>query len=172
MDDASFRGDCGRCAGLCCVLLSFERGPQFGFDKPAGEPCRHLDACHRCAIHDRLEASGFSGCRHYDCSGAGQVVTAMFEGPERTPATERAIAAAFAIVREVQLLRLALRRMLPSVEATELEQRLAQSLAGYSSLIRLDLADVRRCVVALAGRHASENPGKRTGAMFGAFAAR
>jgi hypothetical protein len=43
MDDAEFRGDCARCAGLCCVLLAFDRGPLFAFDKPAGIACRHPD---------------------------------------------------------------------------------------------------------------------------------
>jgi hypothetical protein len=81
MDDAaSLRADCSRCIGLCCVLLAFDRGPLFGFDKPPGQPCRHLDASDRCAIHPAREARGFTGCARYDCLGAGQAVTAMFEG--------------------------------------------------------------------------------------------
>ena len=27
MPDASLRGDCSRCIGLCCVALAFDRGP-------------------------------------------------------------------------------------------------------------------------------------------------
>ena len=80
MTDASLRSDCSRCIGLCCVFLAFDRGPLFGFDKAAGEACRHLDGCDRCSIHDDLEARGFGGCAGYDCFGAGQAVTAMFEG--------------------------------------------------------------------------------------------
>lgn len=80
MDDASLRADCANCIGLCCVLLAFDRGPLFGFDKPPGQPCRHLDAGDRCRIHARLAAGGFSGCAGYDCLGAGQAVTALFAG--------------------------------------------------------------------------------------------
>lgn len=79
-DDAFLRGDCSRCIGLCCVVLAFDRGPLFAFDKGPGEPCRHLDGCDRCAIHDDLAGRGMGGCAQYDCLGAGQAVTAMFEG--------------------------------------------------------------------------------------------
>ena len=61
--------------GLCCVLLPFARSADFAFDKPAGEPCRHLATDHRCRIHDRLVESGMRGCVAYDCFGAGQAVT-------------------------------------------------------------------------------------------------
>ncbi len=67
--------DCSRCVGLCCVLLPFQRSADFAFDKPAGEPCRHLETDHRCGIHDRLTESGMRGCVAYDCFGAGQSVT-------------------------------------------------------------------------------------------------
>lgn len=80
MDDASLRADCAHCIGLCCVLLAFDRGPAFAFDKPAAEPCRHLDTADRCRIHAELDRKGFSGCAGYDCAGAGQAVTAMFAG--------------------------------------------------------------------------------------------
>jgi hypothetical protein len=60
---------------LCCVLLPFARSADFAFDKPAGEPCRHLATDHRCRIHDRLGESGMRGCVAYDCFGAGQAVT-------------------------------------------------------------------------------------------------
>ena len=67
--------DCTRCVGLCCVVLPFARSADFAFDKPAGEPCRHLAADHGCRIHDRLLDSGMRGCVAYDCFGAGQAVT-------------------------------------------------------------------------------------------------
>ena len=106
-DDASLRGDCSRCAGLCCVALAFDRGPLFGFDKPAGEPCRHLDAHHACAVHARLEPEGFGGCAAYDCRGAGQIVTALFAGLSWRdgPAIARQMFAAFVRMREIQLMR-------------------------------------------------------------------
>jgi len=69
------RADCSRCVGLCCVAPSFSRSSEFAFDRAAGTPCRHLQADDRCGIHDRLRASGMSGCTSYDCFGAGQRVT-------------------------------------------------------------------------------------------------
>lgn len=65
---------CEDCVALCCVMLPFDAGPDFGFDKPGGLPCRHL-AGHACAIHANLADQGFSGCVRYDCLGAGQRVT-------------------------------------------------------------------------------------------------
>jgi hypothetical protein len=56
-------------------VLPFARSADFAFDKPAGEPCRHLATDHRCRIHDRLLGSGMRGCLAYDCFGAGQSVT-------------------------------------------------------------------------------------------------
>jgi hypothetical protein len=56
------------------VSLSFDRSELFGFDKPAGVPCPHLDG-HACAIHAERESAGFGGCVRFDCLGAGQRVT-------------------------------------------------------------------------------------------------
>jgi hypothetical protein len=62
------------------VLLPFDAGEAFGFDKAAGTPCRHL-AGHACTIHAGLAAAGFAGCLRYDCLGAGQrVVQEVFSG--------------------------------------------------------------------------------------------
>lgn len=149
MDNATFRGDCARCAGLCCVALAFDRGPHFGFDKPAGEACANLDSVDRCAIHHRLTASGFGGCAQYDCSGAGQIVTAMFRGLgwRESQSTRRAMLGAFARVRDIQLLRLALRRRSAANQA--LERRFVTALASYANLLSLDLVTARRDVAAL-----------------------
>ena len=43
--------DCSRCAALCCVVPAFARSSDFAVDKPAGTPCVHLAADHRCGIH-------------------------------------------------------------------------------------------------------------------------
>jgi hypothetical protein len=152
MDDATFRGECSRCAGLCCLALGFDRGPHFGFDKPAGEACRHLGADHRCCIHERLGAEGMSGCARSDCAGAGQIVTAMFAGLSwrRSDSVRRAMLRAFAAVRELQLLRLTLRRV-ASAEASRLEARLRAALRSYAALLAVDLLDVRRVAVVLIG---------------------
>ncbi len=72
--------DCSACAALCCIMLPFDTGAAFGFDKAGGEACRHLTG-HACRIHADLAAQGFSGCQRYDCLGAGQrVVQQVFAG--------------------------------------------------------------------------------------------
>ena len=75
MTNQTLRGDCARCAALCCVALAFDQSELFAFNKPPGEVCRHLDQCGRCAIHLKLAKKGFAGCSQYDCLGAGQRVT-------------------------------------------------------------------------------------------------
>ena len=138
-DDASLRGDCSRCLGLCCVALAFDRGTHFGFDKPAGTPCRHLGDNHACAIHARLERDGFDGCAGYDCRGAGQLVTRMFAGHSwrDSPAVARQMFAAFAKLREIQTMR--------SVSPA-LYTRLAPTDARWTleALHALDLVALRR----------------------------
>jgi hypothetical protein len=84
---ASLRPDCTRCAALCCVAPAFDAEQGFGYDKPAGEACRHLLADNRCGIHPVLVAQGFPGCASFDCFGAGQRATSLFaadwrESPE------------------------------------------------------------------------------------------
>lgn len=81
MSRPDLRPDCAHCAALCCVAFAFDRSPLFGFDKPAGEPCRHLEAGGACRIHATRAQRGFGGCIRYDCLGAGQRVTQdMFGG--------------------------------------------------------------------------------------------
>ncbi|MHA3914822.1 hypothetical protein [Halovulum sp. GXIMD14793] len=66
--------DCAQCQGLCCMALAFDAGEMFGADKPAGQPCRHLNPDYGCAIHKQREDQGYRGCIGYDCQGAGQRV--------------------------------------------------------------------------------------------------
>ncbi len=80
MTTLDLRPDCARCAALCCIGLAFDRSSLFAYDKPAGEPCRHLDGASRCRIHATLQADGFGGCVAYDCLGAGQHVTQQMFG--------------------------------------------------------------------------------------------
>jgi hypothetical protein len=112
-DDATFRGDCGRCAALCCLALSFDRGPLFALDKPAGEACPHLAADCRCAIHAQRAARGFAGCTAFDCRGAGQLATGLFNGLSwrDSDAVRRQMLRAFALLLELQRLRVVLRRL-------------------------------------------------------------
>jgi hypothetical protein len=121
MTSPTLRGDCARCAALCCVALAFDRSPLFAFDKPPGEPCANLSAKGRCAIHAERAASGFAGCEAYDCLGAGQAVTqGLFGGANwrDDPALLKPMMAAFAVMRPAHealtLLRLAGRMALPA----------------------------------------------------------
>lgn len=102
--DASLRSDCARCAGLCCVALAFDRAPLFAHDKPAGQPCTHLQA-DRCRIHASRATRGYAGCVSYDCLGAGQLVTQeLFGGRSWWDCGDggQAMFAAFAQARQVQ----------------------------------------------------------------------
>ena len=70
--------DCKACKALCCIELPFDEGEDFGHDKPAGTPCKHLDGP-ACKLHGDLVARGYAGCARYDCLGAGQ--RAVLIGP-------------------------------------------------------------------------------------------
>lgn len=77
----SLRADCAQCAALCCVAFAFDKSASFSIDKPACQPCPHLEGSGRCAIHDDRDRAGFGGCVTYDCLGAGQRVTReLFDG--------------------------------------------------------------------------------------------
>ncbi len=99
-----FTPDCSNCAALCCVAFAFDRSEEFGHDKPADHPCHHLDGAYRCRIHDDLNAKGYSGCRAFDCLGAGQRVTQdLFGGGDwqREPALRAPMSAAFRTMRRL-----------------------------------------------------------------------
>ncbi|MCT4608557.1 MAG: hypothetical protein N4A70_05070 [Pelagimonas sp.] len=95
--------DCSKCAALCCVVLIFDKGKDFAFDKNPGEPCRNLSG-HSCSIHNTLEKDGFPGCVAYDCLGAGnRVVQDVFSGQswQQTPHLLRNMTEAFSAMCEV-----------------------------------------------------------------------
>jgi hypothetical protein len=171
-----WRGDCSRCAALCCLSLAFDRGAEFAFDKRAGEPCPLLTASHTCSIHAQRGPRGFGGCIAYDCLGAGQRVTAeLFGGRswQAEPALSRPMLEAFWRMRQLHelLLGLALAQRL------ELESRqarrcheLARELdppGGFSraSLDALDLGtatrEVRELLSGSSGRLASGQAARR-----------
>ena len=81
MNLPALEADCSQCAALCCVLLPFDKSEAFAFDKAGGEPCRHLNDCFGCGMHNKLSERGFKGCIAFDCHGAGQrVVQDIFSG--------------------------------------------------------------------------------------------
>src|SRR4051812_42293432 len=98
------RSDCTRCVGLCCVALPFARSSDFAFDKPAGDPCRHLAADFGCRIHADLRGRGMPGCTVYECFGAGQHVTQGTYGGHSwadDPALAREMFAVFPVMRHL-----------------------------------------------------------------------
>ena len=75
VDEARFKSDCANCVALCCSALGFSRGDDFAHEKPAGRPCRNLDANLGCSIHAVLLERGYRGCTVFECHGSGQRVT-------------------------------------------------------------------------------------------------
>jgi len=120
-----FRPNCDACAALCCVMLPFDAGEDFGFGKAGGVACRHLQG-HACSIHADLAAKGFAGCQHYDCLGAGQrVVQEVFAGkswrsnPDLLAPMERAFRAMRRLHEDHALLQAAARLPLTPQEETD-----------------------------------------------------
>lgn len=130
MTPSRWRGDCSRCAALCCLSLAFDRSESFAFDKPAGEPCPLLAAEHACSIHAERSRRGFSGCVAYDCGGAGQRVSEeVFGGRswQTEPSLVRPMLEAFCRMRRVNEL-LAGLALTDRVELSAEQQRRRQEL--------------------------------------------
>ncbi len=121
--------DCSKCAALCCLVLAFDKGEDFAFNKNPCEPCRNLSD-HSCSIHDRLLEEGFRGCVAYDCLGAGnRVIQEVFGGKSwrQEPRLMRVMMEAFSGMREVHK-RIDLLR---AAETLPLSDRDEQSRRGY-----------------------------------------
>lgn len=141
-DRSDLRADCTRCVGLCCVALPFAASADFGHDKPAGEPCRHLSVESSCGLHDRLRSEGYRGCAVFDCFGAGQQVTQVtFGGADWRdgPETAGRMFAAFGVMRPLHELLWYLTEAearLRSDATTEEGDRLREELAGLREEVR------------------------------------
>jgi hypothetical protein len=139
MAELPLTADCTRCAALCCVAPAFLVSSDFAIDKPAGQPCPHLQASFRCGIHATLRERGFPGCAAYDCFGAGQHVgQETFAGRDwrDDPNLAREMFDVFARMRELHELLWHLReaaRLAPTgerefvVAATHATEQLARS---------------------------------------------
>ena len=77
--DETYRADCHRCFGLCCIVMAHVPSNGFPEEKPANSRCRNLTHDNRCAVFDSLESEGYKVCRAYDCFGAGPMVSAWIE---------------------------------------------------------------------------------------------
>ncbi|WP_051609880.1 hypothetical protein [Terasakiella pusilla] len=75
---SKFSYDCSKCAAFCCIALGYEASDQFPYTKPQNEPCKNLDNCNRCTIHDDLEAQNYHGCIAFSCHGAGPHLTQCY----------------------------------------------------------------------------------------------
>ncbi len=162
----ALRADCGRCAGLCCVVPAFSVSADFALNKPAGEPCPNLRDGFGCGIHDRLRPEGFPGCAAYDCFGAGQqVVQVTFGGRDWRGAPEIAadMFAVFPVMRQLHELLWYLTEALTLEPARALHGELNAALdelrrlthGSAEELTGLDLGPRRAEVTALL-RRASE----------------
>lgn len=168
------RSDCARCVGLCCVALPFARSSDFAFDKPAGEPCRHLEADFRCGIHAALRDRGMPGCTAYECFGAGQHVTQGTFG-DRSWREDTTLAAemfaVFPVMRHLHelLAYLAEAVALPAASAVRgglvgLRDEIATLAGGDAEALgRVDVAALRGRVGPLLARAGAlaRNPGGR-----------
>jgi uncharacterized protein YjbI with pentapeptide repeats len=145
MDD-DLRADCSRCVGLCCVALPFARSADFALDKAAGEPCVHLRADSRCAIHADLRERGFRGCTVFDCAGAGQKVTQLTYGG-RDWRDDAGLAsemfAVFAVVRRLQELLTYVFEALTLDAAAGLHAELRATHRHLDALTRADAGTLR-----------------------------
>ncbi|WP_415647972.1 pentapeptide repeat-containing protein [Stackebrandtia soli] len=148
------RADCGSCRGLCCVVPAFAASADFAVDKPARRPCANLLADSRCGIHDSLRDKGFVGCTVYDCFGAGQRVSALFDGRDWRDGASTAtpMFAAFPVMRDLHELLWYLSAaarfddVAPLRSSIEAETRRIEGLAARppSELVRIDVDGCRR----------------------------
>lgn len=166
------RADCSACVGLCCVALPFAASRDFGLDKAAGEPCRHLGEDSACGIHDRLRDRGFPGCAVFDCFGAGQRVTQVLYGGRGwrdEPALATEMFSVFGVVRSLHELLWFLQEavtlpVVPVLEEAVEDARLrveALTCSTPAALLDLDVDDVRREVGALLRRASAQTRAAR-----------
>jgi uncharacterized protein YjbI with pentapeptide repeats len=144
-DRAELRADCARCFGLCCAALAFARSADFAIDKPAGQPCPHLQPDYRCEIHPRLRQSGFAGCTTYDCFGAGQQLSQHTFGGQswrQAPEIARLMFAVFPHMRQLHQLLWCLAEALAFPEAHPLYPDLHRAYEDVQRLTHEPPADL------------------------------
>lgn len=135
--------------------LAFDKGPKFGFDKAAGQACRHLREC-GCSIHAQRAVRGFQGCIDYDCLGAGQRVSAMFAGrtwrddPDQLAPMLDAFAAMRRVHEQIELLREAGKLPLAPADAA-IRDELEATLWRADALDARLMARVRAFLTSLGG---------------------
>ena len=146
MSEATFSAECGKCFGLCCTALSFERSSQFAHSKLAGEPCQFLQSDFRCRIHERLDDLGYGGCDAFDCLGAGQRASAAFavQNWRKDAAIARRLYARFSQLLLLQELRQALDTAASLDISAELHGKRLRLLAQVGEEADSSASDVTR----------------------------
>jgi uncharacterized protein YjbI with pentapeptide repeats len=142
------QADCARCFGLCCVALPFARSADFAVDKPAGQPCTHLQSDFRCGIHAGLRERGFAGCTVFDCLGAGQKVSQVTFGGRDwrdDDGTARRMFAVFPVVRQLHELLTYLAEALE--RDAGLRDELTRAYERVDALTRGSAAELETCDV-------------------------
>jgi uncharacterized protein YjbI with pentapeptide repeats len=150
------RADCERCFGLCCVAPAFSASADFAIDKPAGQPCPHLQPDSRCGIHHDLSREGFPGCAAYDCFGAGQHVSQVtFGGRDwrQTPHTAKQMFEVFPVVRQLHELLWYLTAALAMPPAHTVHRELRRALTATEAMTRSPADALLRLDI---GRHRHE----------------
>ena len=71
------KADCNQCDALCCNMPEFTTPT---YKKTAGTICKNLDnQTLKCQIYSNRETLGYNFCLKFDCHGAGQAVTKLFQ---------------------------------------------------------------------------------------------
>ncbi|MCU6712606.1 pentapeptide repeat-containing protein [Paenibacillus sp. J5C_2022] len=131
------RADCESCFGLCCVALPFSASSDFPVDKPAGQPCGHLQENFRCSVHSQLRNLGYRGCTVFDCFGAGQKISQVtYKGPDwRThPDSATDMHSAFLAMRAIHELMWYVNEVLDRTSAHSLHKEAADKLRELERL--------------------------------------
>ena len=138
MDRTDLGADCASCAGLCCVAPAFSVSADFAIDKEAGHPCPNLQTDSSCRIHSHLRDSGFTGCKVYDCFGAGQKITQLtYAGQDWRlvePQTAGQIFGAFHTMQRLHRMMWHLAQALDIEQATPLHEEVGTTLAAIDKL--------------------------------------
>jgi uncharacterized protein YjbI with pentapeptide repeats len=138
--------DCERCFGLCCVVPAFSASADFAIDKPARQPCRHLQPGFRCGIHSGLRQRGFRGCAVYDCFGAGQQVSQVtFGGRDwrQHPEAAGQMFGVFETMRQLHELLWYLTAALALPDARPVHDELRRAAAATAAMTRRQPAALR-----------------------------
>lgn len=138
---SSFRADCEKCFGLCCVALPYAKTADFAFNKDGGVPCQNLQADFRCGIHSELRNKGFRGCTVYECYGAGQQVSQVtYKGMDwrENPESAKEMFDVFPIMQQIYEMLHYLEEALSLEETRPIYNDLQKALEETEQLTNLD----------------------------------